>query len=67
MTCANPACGHPEGDHHQGRHDLEPQECMVGMFGESTPPCRCNRFVPPREPLMVQIEALIESRTKLPK
>lgn len=65
MKCANPQCGHPVEDHIHNQHG-EPQECLCGMFWSGRPVCWCNRFIPPREPLMAQLEAIIRSRRQLP-
>lgn len=66
MTCANPVCGHNESMHPPGgciaidRRDT-PWRGMRPLF------CPCDEFVRPagtREPLMRQLDAVIESRTK---
>lgn len=62
MNCANPACGHNADEHVLSPDDLEREECLVGLFGGQEEPCQCRRFLQAREPLLVQLEAVLRTR-----
>ena len=67
MNCANLACGHPQEDHHNPMGDMS-LECLATHDTEDgrRVVCACPGFEWPREPLMRQLDAVIESRTRKP-